>query len=305
MKKQKIVLIGGPTGVGKTALSVRLAQIFDGEVISCDSVAIYKGFDIGSAKPTQAEQCGIKHHLIDIKEPTEEYSVAEYKQDADLVISQLSTQGKLPIICGGTGFYMKGLLFDLQLGCSEKSTELRQKYKALAEQFGNQYLLDKLNQIDPVSASKLHPKDLARIIRALEIFELTGKIKSSYVQNFESKYDYKLIFLNDDRKELYKRIDNRVEQMFADGLLAEVDTLVKTYNLNRQNQSMGAIGYKEFFDYFDGKISIEDVKEQIKLNCRHYAKRQITWFKSMPNVQEYNCNDIQKIVDDIKLFLNS
>ena len=154
MKKQKVVLIGGPTGVGKTALSVKLAQIFDGEVLSCDSVAIYKGFDIGSAKPTKAEQCGIKHHLIDIKEPTDEYSVAEYKQDADLIIDNLAKQGKLPIVCGGTGFYMKGLLFDLQLGCSEKSTEIREKYKTVANQFGNQFLLDKLNQIDPIFIQK-------------------------------------------------------------------------------------------------------------------------------------------------------
>ena len=146
---------------------------------------------------------------------------------------------------------------------------------------------------------------MSRIIRALEIFELTGKTKSSFVQNFESKYDYKLIFLNDDRKKLYQRIDARVEKMFDEGLFAEVQTLVNTHNLTKQHQSMGGIGYKEFFDYFDGKINIEQVKEQIKLNCRHYAKRQITWFKSMPKVEEYNYNDVQKIVDDIKLFLNS
>lgn len=303
MQKQKIVLIGGPTAVGKSALAIKLANLFNGEIISCDSIAIYKGLDIGSAKPNKTEQQQAKHHLIDIKLPTEEYSVAEYKQDAEKIIKQLGKQNKLPIFCGGTGFYMKGLLFDMELGLSEKSAEIRQKYNELAKQHGNKYVLDILAKIDPESASKLHEKDLIRIIRAIEIFELTGKRKSSFVQNYNSKYDYMLIFLNDDRKQLYSRIDLRVEQMFNMGLLQEVENLVKTYGLTGHNQSMGGIGYKEFFDYFSGKVNLQQLKENIKLNSRHYAKRQITWFKSMPNVREYNCHNIDDIVNDIKNFL--
>lgn len=305
MQKQKIVLIGGPTAVGKSALAIKIANLFDGEVISCDSIAIYKGLDIGSAKPNLQEQQQAKHHLIDIKQPTDEYSVAEYKQDAENIISKLAQQNKLPIICGGTGFYMKGLLFDMELGLSQKSTEIRQKYNNLAKQYGNKYLLDILATYDPITASKLYEQDLVRIIRAIEIYELTGKTKSSFVQNYNSKYDYMLIFLNDDRAQLYERINQRVETMFNLGLLQEVENLVKTYNLTRDSQSMGGIGYKEFFDYFEGKINLEQLKENIKLNSRHYAKRQITWFKSMPKVKEYNCHNVNEIILDIKKFLNS
>ena len=305
MQKQKIVLIGGPTGVGKSALAIKLANLFNGEIISCDSIAIYKGLDIGSAKPTAEQQKQSKHHLIDIKEPTEEYSVAEYKQDAENIIKFLSKQNKLPIFCGGTGFYMKGLLFDMELGLSEKSEEIRQKYNKLAKEYGNKYVFDILAKIDPESANKLHEKDIVRIIRAIEIYELTGKKKSSFVQNFESKYDYMLIFLNDDRQELYKRINERVDEMFKLGLLQEVETLVKTYGLTKNNQSMGGIGYKEFFDYFDNKLNLEQLKDTIKQNCRHYAKRQITWFKTMPNVKEYNCHNVDKIIKDIKNFLEN
>lgn len=304
MKKQKLVLIGGPTGVGKTALAIKLANLFDGEIISCDSVAIYKYFDIGSAKPTKQEQAKAKHHLIDIKQPTEEYSVAEFRQNAENIIENLLNQKKLPIICGGTGLYMKGLLFPMELGNSNKSEKIRQKYKNLAEQFGNAYVLEILRKIDPESAEKLHEKDLTRIIRAIEIFELTGKKKSSFSTKLKSKYDYMLIFLNDDRAKLYERINTRVDKMMQFGLENEVENLIKTYKLTPENQSMSAIGYKEFFDYFNNKISLEEVIKKIKLNSRHYAKRQITWFKAMPEVKEYNCQNINNILCDVKSFLN-
>jgi tRNA dimethylallyltransferase len=199
---------------------------------------------------------------------------------------------------------MKALLFPMELGNSEKSNEIRDKYKKLAEQFGNQYVLDILNKIDPESAKTLHKSDLKRIIRAIEIFELTGKKKSSFVQSYESKFDYMLIFLNDNRSVLYKKIDERVDKMMQMGLENEVRNLIKNHNLSTQNQSMSAIGYKEFFDYFAGKISYAELVEKIKLNSRHYAKRQITWFKAMPQVKEYDCNNVQKIVEDVKKFLN-
>ncbi|MGN1222065.1 MAG: tRNA (adenosine(37)-N6)-dimethylallyltransferase MiaA, partial [Christensenellales bacterium] len=283
---------------------IKVANLFDGEILSCDSIAIYKGLNIGSAKPTKEEQQLAKHHLIDIKEPYEEYSVAEYKQDADNIISNLKQQNKLPIVCGGTGLYMKVLLFGLERDLGEKSTEIRQKYKELAKEYGNKYVLDILAKIDPTTASKLSEQDLVRIIRAIEIYELTGKKKSAFVQNNTSEYDYMLIFLNDDRQKLYERIDKRVDKMFEMGLLDEVENLVKTYNLTRDSQSMGGIGYKEFFDYFEHKIDLQQLKENIKLNSRHYAKRQITWFKGMQNVKEYDCNNVDLIINDIKKFLN-
>ena len=303
--KPKIICIGGPTCVGKTALAIKIANIFDGEIISCDSIAIYKGLNIGSAKPTKEEQSHAKHYMIDVKQPTDTYSVAEYRDEAENIIEDILKRGKLPIVCGGTGLYMKGLLFPMKLGCSDKSEKIRDKYKKIAEQNGGNYLLEKLREIDPVSAEKLHDKDLNRIIRALEIYELSGKKKSDFKTELVSKYDYKLIFLNDDRKVLYVRIDNRVEKMFALGLEKEVKDLIEKYNLTKENQSMSAIGYKEFFDYFDNKINFEQLKDNIKLNSRHYAKRQVTWFKAMPNVAEYNCNNIDKIVEDIKLFINN
>ncbi len=301
--KPKIVCIGGPTGVGKTALAIKLANLFDGEIISCDSIAIYKGLNIGSAKPSKEERLQAKHYMIDIKEPTDTYSVAEYRQDAEIIIKDILARNKLPIICGGTGLYMKGLLFPMQLGCSDKSNEIREKYKKIVEEHGGHYLLEKLREIDPISAEKLHDKDIIRIIRALEIYELSGKKKSDYNTELISKYNYKLVFLNDDRQTLYNRIDNRVEKMFKLGLENEVKELISNYKLTKNNQSMSGIGYKEFFDYVDNKINTDKLKENIKLNSRHYAKRQVTWFKAMPNVKEYNCSNVDVIINDVKQFL--
>ena len=302
-KKPKIVCIGGPTGVGKTSLAIKIAKLFDGEIVSCDSIAIYKHLDIGSAKPTKEEMSIVPHHMIDIKEPTDNFSVAEYRQEAKKVIDDILSRNKLPIIVGGTGLYMKGLLFPMELGKTDKSPEIREKYKLLAKTHGNKYLLDYLQKIDPESAEKLHEKDLLRIIRAIEIFELTGKKKSSFCTKLESEYDYMLIFLNRERSVLYQNIDKRAQNMIDNGLEVEVKELVKNYNLTKDSQSMSGIGYKEFFDYFDGKISRDEMIENIKKNCRHYAKRQITWFKAMPNVQEYDCKDAEKIIDDVKAFL--
>ena len=303
--KPKIVCIGGPTSVGKTNLAIKIANLFDGEIISCDSIAIYKGLDIGSAKPTLEEQSQAKHYMIDIKEPFDEYSVAEYRNDAREIIKDILCRNKLPIIVGGTGLYMKGLLFPLELGASQKSEEIREKYKRIVQENGGEYLLEMLKQIDLESASKLHAKDINRMIRAFEIFELTGKKKSDFKTELESDFDYKLILLNDDRKVLYERINNRVDKMFEMGLENEVKNLVDNYKLTTENQSMGGIGYKEFFDYFAGSVSKTELIEKIKQNSRHYAKRQLTWFKAMPKVEEYDCENVQKIIDDVKSFLNN
>lgn len=305
MKKKKIILIGGPTGVGKTALSIKLAQLFGGEIISCDSIAIYKHLNIGSAKPDEEEQKQAVHHMINILEPTENYSVSEYRDTAKTIIDNLHSNGKLPIIVGGTGLYMKSLLFPMHLGASEKSEEIREKYKLIAEEKGGEELLKMLREIDPKSAEKLHAKDTLRIIRALEIYELTGTKKSEMQNELSSDYDYFLIFLNDERAKLYERINARVEKMFNLGLEEEVKNLVENYGLTKENQSMQGIGYKEFFQYFENKISKEELVEKIRLNSRHYAKRQITWFKAMPDVREFNCHNTDEIIEEIKNFLNN
>lgn len=301
--KTKVICIGGPTGVGKTALAIELANKFNGEIISCDSIAIYKELDIGSAKPTREEQQLAKHYMIDIIEPYKEFSVAEYCGLAEKYIKDIASRGKLPIIVGGTGLYMKCLLFDMSLGGSEKSNNIREKFKKFIAENGNEKLFQYLEQIDPQSAKEIHPNDTKKVIRAIEIFEATGKPKSTYKTETESKYDYFLIYLNTDRKVLYQRIDKRVDKMFELGLEDEVKNLVKNRNLTRENQSMQAIGYKEFFDYFDGKIDHTQLVELIKQNSRHYAKRQLTWFKKMPNAQQFDYENKDTIIDKVKMFL--
>lgn len=297
--KTKLICIGGPTGVGKTALAIELANKFDGEIISCDSIAIYKGLDIGSAKPTKEEQAQAKHYMIDVVEPDKEFSVAEYCEMASKIIDDIASRGRVPIVVGGTGLYMKCLLFDMALGNGEKSDETREKYKLFLKEKGKEELYKYLEKIDPQSAKEIHPNDTKKVIRAIEIFETTGKPKSEYKSEPECNYDYYLIYLNTDRKVLYERIDKRVDKMFELGLENEV----KNLNLKPENQSMQAIGYKEFFDYFDGKIDHNQLVELIKQNSRHYAKRQLTWFKKMPNVHEYDYCDKQNIFEEINKFL--
>ena len=302
-KKPKIICIGGPTGVGKTALAIEIARLFDGEIISCDSIAIYKHLDIGSAKPTKDEQNLAKHYLIDIKEPYENFSCGDYREFAKEKILDILSRGKLPIVVGGTGLYMKTLLFPMELGNAPKSAEIREKYKKLANEQGNEYVYNYLKQIDEESANKLHPKELAKVIRAIEIYELTGVKKSSFKMNYESEFDYMLILLNDERKTLYERINKRVDTMLNNGLESEVKNLIDNYKLSQSNQSMQGIGYKEFFDYFQNKITYDELVDNIKKNSRHYAKRQLTWFKAMPNVDEFKYKDKDLILNKIKTFL--
>lgn len=300
--KKKIILIGGPTGVGKTKLGITCANLFNGEIISCDSVAIYKNLDIGSAKPTKLEQQQAIHHQIDIVNANEEYSVADYVKSTKKIIDEIWNKGRLPIIVGGTGLFMKALLFPLSLGNAEKNQEVRDEYKELALKYSNAYVYNILKEKDPISASKIHENDIKRVIRALEILQTTGKLKQNE-QKLESEYDYYLVFLNGDRSEIYSRINLRVDNMLKTGLQTEIEYLINDLNLNKDNQSMQAIGYKEWFDYFDKKISYEELVEKIKINSRHYAKRQITWFKAMPNVHEYDYKNVELILSDIKKFL--
>ena len=301
--KNKIICIGGPTAVGKTALAIKLANLYNGEIISCDSIAIYKELDIGSAKPTLEEQKMAIHHQINIVDPDKDYSVYDYVLSTRKIIDDIINRGKLPIIVGGTGLFMKAVLFPYDFSDNSKDLLVRQKYEELAEKNGNLYVYNKLKEIDPESAEKLHPNDVKRVIRALEIYETSGEKK---VNNSKliPLYDYFLIFLNGERKKLYERINLRVEKMLENGLEQEVKNLIKKYNLTEKNQSMQGIGYKEWFDYFNGKITYDQLIYNIKINSRHYAKRQITWFKAMLNVKEYDYNNVDLITKDVYNFIN-
>ncbi len=278
--KDKLLIICGPTASGKSELAVFAAQKFNGEVISADSMQIYKNMNIGTAKVTIPEMAGIPHHLIDVIEPNQSFSVAEYKENAEKILKDLSSRNKNAIIAGGTGLYINSLIYDYSYGNSSANTEIREKYKLLAEEKGNDYIYNILKKLNPERAAQLHPNDRFRIVRALELIESDTPI----IQDSQSLIrDYKAIAINQERELLYDKINKRVDKMFELGLLNEVADLIKN-GLSFDNQSMKAIGYKEFKAYFDKTATIEEVKDKIKQNSRNYAKRQITWFKKLPNI---------------------
>ncbi|MBE7083677.1 MAG: tRNA (adenosine(37)-N6)-dimethylallyltransferase MiaA [Clostridiales bacterium] len=295
--KPKIIIICGPTASGKTALAVEVAKKLNSEVISADSMYIYKGLNIGTAKPTKDEQQGIVHHLIDVVSPFDSFTVSNYKNTAQPIINKLINENKIPVICGGTGFYINALLYDLSYGNGNDNPEVREKYKNLASKNGNKYVYDILKSVDPISAEKLHFNDVKRVIRALEIYE-SGCKKSDIKDEFIPKYNYFAYSINHDRKTLYDRINTRVDIMIKNGLIDEVKSLIKS-GVNRNLQCMQAIGYKEVFDYLDGIISIEELVDLIKLNTRHYAKRQLTYFKKIPNLINLEPANVDNLSDII------
>lgn len=304
--KQKLLLIVGPTAVGKTKFSIECAKKFNGEIISADSIQIYKCLDIGSAKATKEEQSQAVHHLIDIIEPDEEFSASEFSELARKKINEVCEKGKLPIICGGTGLFAKSLLYPLSFGNTGKNEEVRKKWERFLEENGKEKLFEELKKVDPESADNIDINNTRRVIRAIEIFEITGQKKSEQNDyNKESEYDFMLIFLNRERNEIYDLINKRVDIMINKGLEKEVENLVKNYKLTKNNQSMQAIGYKEFFEYFEGKKTLEEVKEEIKTASRHYAKRQITFFKNMDSVKILNYNDMEKNLLEVEKWLKS
>lgn len=300
--KQKIVIISGPTAVGKTGLSIDLAKKFNGEIISADSVQVYRGADIGSAKITNAEMNGIKHHLIDIIEPDGEFNAGRFSELARQEIANMASRGKLPIIVGGTGLYISALLFPLTTS-AERDDNLRNQLLTLAQTEGQTALYSKLQEIDPTSAQNIHPHQTDRIIRAIEIFLKTGVKKSEMTQEKESDFDYLLIVLNTDRDCLYDQINKRVEKMIEAGLIEEVDGLIKKYNLNQNSQIMQGIGYKETAMYLAGEIDKKQMIDLIKQRSRNYAKRQLTWFKKMPNAVFVDRAEISKVPTLVKNFL--
>lgn len=300
--KPKIIVIVGPTASGKTALSIELAKRINAEIISCDSMQIYKDMDIGSAKPTIEEMQGIKHYMIDIALPTERFSVAEYKKQAETAIETILAKGKTPIIVGGTGLYANSLIYGIEYSQIEYDENYRNELMKIAEtQEGLKKLYLMARQIDEKAIEKISENDKKRIIRILEIYHATGKTKTE--QEIESKinevkYDYRIFGINIEREILYERINKRVDIMIENGLIHEVENLLKKYD--KYPTAMQAIGYKEIVQYLENKITKQEAIDKIKQESRRYAKRQITWFKRIENLKWLDgLNNVQNNINII------
>lgn len=282
-----LVILVGPTAVGKTAASIGLAKALNGEIISGDSMQIFKGLDIGTAKITKEEMQGVPHHLIDIKEPWETFSVAEFKRLADEAIADIHDRGKMPIIVGGTGFYINSVLYEYHFGEADTDEAYRAELEQYAEAHGNEALWNILQEKDPDSAAKLHSNDTKRVIRALEVLHVTGipaSERQSTVDKQTMRYNAVYIALNMPREVLYDRINRRVDIMIQDGLEAEVRNALAN-GVAQDALSMTSIGYRQMIEYFNEEISFDRAVELIKRDTRHFAKRQLTWFRHDPNIQ--------------------
>jgi tRNA dimethylallyltransferase len=305
-QEQKLIVLIGPTAVGKTKLSIELAKQFNGEIISGDSMQIYRGMDIGTAKITPEEMDGIPHHLIDIKDPEESFSTAEFQELVRMKIEEISSKGKMPMIVGGTGLYIQSVIYDYHFTNAPSDPEFRSVLEKEADEHGPDLLHERLKAADPESASRIHPNNVRRVIRALEIVHCTGKtvIELQENQSPELLYDTAVIGLTMDRDILYERINLRVDLMIKQGLLEEVKYF---YDKGlRGCQSIQAIGYKELYDYFNGEISLEEAVENLKQNSRRYAKRQLTWFRNKMNVEWFDMsvsNDAEKKFAEISKFI--
>lgn len=280
MNKPTVIVICGPTASGKTSLSIELAKKINGEIVSADSMQIYKDMDIGSAKVTKEEAEGIKHYLIDIVSPEKRYSVADFKKDAKDAIEEILEKGKTPIVVGGTGLYINSLIYEIEYPNIEIDEKYRKELQYKEEKEGLETLYKKACEIDPIAMQKISPNDSKRIIRVLEIYKATGKTKTQQEEESrknEAPYNYKVFVINMDREILYDRINKRVDIMFEKGLIEEVKTLIAKYK--QFPTAMQGLGYKEVKQFLDGEISKEEMINQIKQESRRYAKRQLTWFR--------------------------
>lgn len=298
-KKPPLIIIVGPTAVGKTSISVEVAKLIDGEIISADSMQIYKYMNIGTAKISKSEMDGINHYLIDEVYPDENFSVSDFQVKATEYINIILDKGKLPIIVGGTGLYVNSLVYDLDFSKAISNWDLRDKYLEKAEKYGNQYIHEELKKIDLESANRIHINDTKRIIRALEIFHETGKPMSHFYKDFRkenNKYNIIFIGLTMDRNKLYERINRRVDIMIGSGLVEEVKSLL-AMGYSEDLVSMQGLGYKEIVQYLKGNYSLDKAIEILKRDSRRYAKRQLTWFRreeriDWVNVDEYNSRNL-------------
>ena len=311
MKKRPLIVLTGPTAVGKTALSVKLAKAVNGEIISADSMQVYKGMDIGSAKISKEEMEGIPHHLIDVLDPSEEFNIVKFKELSLKAMEEIYAKGKIPIIAGGTGFYIQSVLYDIAFENNEDERTYRNELENIAkEPDGTLKLFQMLKECDPKSAEIIHQNNVKRVIRALEFFKETGLPISEHneeqKQN-ESPYNFCYFVLNDDRDKLYENIEKRVDIMLKNGLLDEVKTLHEK-GYTKDMVSMQGLGYKELLEYFNGEISLERAVYLIKRDTRHFAKRQLTWFRrekeiSWVNKQDFSYDEekiLKHILDKLK-----
>ena len=302
---KKLIVLTGPTAVGKTELSINLAKAVNGEIISADSIQVYKGMDIGSAKITPDEMQGINHYLIDILEPAEEFNIHLFKTLTLKARDEIYAKDKIPIIVGGTGFYIQSVIYDIDFCDTEADNSYRESLETISKNKGNLYLHEMLRKVDNKSADAIHPNNVKRVIRALEYYNQTGQPISEHntvQKNNSSPYNFAYFVLNDKRELLYERINKRVDTMFENGLIQEVKELLNS-GCNKDMVSMQGIGYKEVVEYLEGKLSLDETKELIKKNTRHFAKRQLTWFRrekevNMININEFNY-DKQLILENI------
>lgn len=303
MEKKKLVVLTGPTAVGKTKLSIELARRIGGEIISADSMQVYKHMDIGSAKIRPEEMEGIPHFLVDELEPSEEFNVVVFQQKTKQYMQEIYERGHIPILVGGTGFYIQAVLYDINFSEDDNNHQIREELETLARDKGAEYMHEELKKIDPASADAIHANNVKRVIRALEYYKLTGQKISEHNEEQrqnESPYNFSYFVLNDHRELLYERIDKRVDEMVTEGLVEEV-TRLKELGYDRSYVSMQGLGYKEIFSYLEGEISLAEAIYIIKRDTRHFAKRQITWFKREKDViwvnkPEFDYNN-NKILD--------
>ncbi|QOS99819.1 tRNA (adenosine(37)-N6)-dimethylallyltransferase MiaA [Brevibacterium sp. JNUCC-42] len=301
-EKENLLVIVGPTAVGKTALSLQLAQQFNGEIISGDSMQVYRGMDIGTAKASDEERAIVPHHLIDIMNPDEEYSVAIFQQQAQRLITQINQRNHLPIIVGGTGLYIQSVTHAYQFSEADQDAEMRDRLQKYADVEGVEALHRRLREHDPITADRLHPNDVRRVIRAIEIYELTGKRMSDFQnQAAYSPYNLKIIGLTMDRAKLYERVNQRVDVMIEVGLVEEVRILLDQ-GYSADLVAMQGLGYKELIPYLYGEITLDKAISDIKQRTRHFAKRQLTWFRRMPQLEWYdmtNPDSYEQVVETI------
>lgn len=303
MSKIPLIAVVGPTASGKTGLAIDIANYVGGEIVSADSMQIYKYMDIGSAKPTPEERSQAIHHMIDFLEPDEEFSVADYTEMAHTVIANITAHGKIPVMAGGTGLYINSVINDVTFGEMEPDYLLREQLNKLAEEKSGEYLIEMLMRIDEESAKKLHPNNVRRIIRAIEFYKLTGKKISKHQEETkkrESRYNPLMICIKRDREELYQRINRRVDIMMDMGLVDEVKRLMDM-GYTRELNSMKGIGYKEVIDYLEDKASFEETVDIIKQSSRRYAKRQLTWFCRDKRIHYVNAN---KAFEESKILID-
>ena len=300
--KPTVIVICGPTASGKTKLSIELAKEINGEIVSCDSMQIYKEMDIGTAKPTVQEMQGVKHYLIDFVSPDERYSVADYKKDSKKAINEIIKKGKIPIVVGGTGLYIDSLIYEIEYQEIEFDEEYRKLLESRVEKEGLQAIYEEAKKIDEVAIEKISPNDKKRILRILEIYHATGKNKTEQEiqsRKKEVEYDYHVYALNWDRQILYERINKRVDIMLENGLVQEVEKIYKKYK--KFPTAMQGLGYKEVVEYLEGKCTKNEMIEKIKMETRRYAKRQMTWFRK--NKQTIWLDGQEKIQNNIKIIL--